>query len=331
MAKQVITGGNGASGQTGSQVKGIINDNFTELYDAEALNTAKVGITPEQAAIIADTSGTNTGDAPLTSGSGTTANGTAVDLGGALREDVDILGDNTYGVSLGTTESKLTALNVKTSTFDLTATQGTSNGYFYTDGAETSALQGDNAIGFSQFQLSTQSLFLTTRNPSNSVSTSLQFTKDNVTLVLGSDQTGDIYYRNASGHFTRRPIGAESQVLIVSSGVPAWSTPTATPAQLTEILARTLITDVTDTLAITFNSQKWYYTDATPATGNITDDLTGALKGIIQKIYHNDATEPTVPAGWVLIGGSYQTSVLNIIMAEWISGTRVEYWIIQES
>jgi hypothetical protein len=33
MAKQVITGGNGASGQTGSEVKGMINDNFTELYD----------------------------------------------------------------------------------------------------------------------------------------------------------------------------------------------------------------------------------------------------------------------------------------------------------
>lgn len=34
MAQQTITGGNGTSGQTGSEVKVIINENFTELYEA---------------------------------------------------------------------------------------------------------------------------------------------------------------------------------------------------------------------------------------------------------------------------------------------------------
>ena len=33
MAQQIITGGNGTSGQTGMQVKVIINENFSELYD----------------------------------------------------------------------------------------------------------------------------------------------------------------------------------------------------------------------------------------------------------------------------------------------------------
>lgn len=40
---------------------------------------------------------------------------------------------------------------------------------------------------------------------------------------LGSDATGDIFYRNSSGLFTRLPIGTNGQVLTVSSGLPAWA------------------------------------------------------------------------------------------------------------
>lgn len=69
------------------------------------------------------------------------------------------------------------------------------------------------------------------------------------------------------------------------------------------------------------------YNQVTPATGNLTNNLTGAQKGIIQKIYHNNAIAPTVPGGWVLIGGTYTTSQLNIIYAEWCGSSRVEYWI----
>jgi hypothetical protein len=83
---------------------------------------------------------------------------------------------------------------------------------------------------------------------------------------------------------------------------------------------------------IDFVSNKVFNSPASPATGNITDNLTGAKIGTVQKIYHNSGTAPTVPAGWVLLGsGTYQTSELNIIFAEWVSGTRVEYWIIQEA
>lgn len=39
---------------------------------------------------------------------------------------------------------------------------------------------------------------------------------------VGSDATGDIYYRNASGVFTRLPIGSADQVLTVASGLPSW-------------------------------------------------------------------------------------------------------------
>lgn len=80
---------------------------------------------------------------------------------------------------------------------------------------------------------------------------------------------------------------------------------------------------------IDFISSKIYNLPATPATGNITNNLTNANIGIVQKLYHQSGTAPTFPSGWVLIGtGTYSTTQLNIIYAEWVTGTRVEYWIV---
>ncbi len=44
-----------------------------------------------------------------------------------------------------------------------------------------------------------------------------------VSLTLGSDATGDIYYRNGSGNLTRLGIGSTGQVLGESGGIPAWT------------------------------------------------------------------------------------------------------------
>lgn len=46
-------------------------------------------------------------------------------------------------------------------------------------------------------------------------------------LNLGSDATGDSYYRNSSGNVTRLPIGSTGNVLTVSGGVPTWAPPAA--------------------------------------------------------------------------------------------------------
>lgn len=43
------------------------------------------------------------------------------------------------------------------------------------------------------------------------------------TFTLGSDATGDIFYRNSSGNFVRLGIGSSSQVLTVSGGLPSWA------------------------------------------------------------------------------------------------------------
>lgn len=42
-------------------------------------------------------------------------------------------------------------------------------------------------------------------------------------LDLGSDATGDIYYRNSSGKFTRLAAGSDGTALTLSGGVPAWT------------------------------------------------------------------------------------------------------------
>jgi hypothetical protein len=82
---------------------------------------------------------------------------------------------------------------------------------------------------------------------------------------------------------------------------------------------------------ITFTATTIYNSPTSPATGNISGDTTNALTGIVQKIYHNDSVAPTFPAGWVKIYGEYATSIENIIFAEWISGSRVEYWIVNDA
>lgn len=45
-----------------------------------------------------------------------------------------------------------------------------------------------------------------------------------VEIDLGSDAEGDIYYRNASGEFTRLPKGSDGEILELVSGIPSWET-----------------------------------------------------------------------------------------------------------
>jgi hypothetical protein len=43
-------------------------------------------------------------------------------------------------------------------------------------------------------------------------------------INVGSDATGDIYYRDASGNLVRLALGSNGQVLKITSGLPAWGT-----------------------------------------------------------------------------------------------------------
>jgi len=53
------------------------------------------------------------------------------------------------------------------------------------------------------------------------------FIKGTLRFNLGSDATGDIFYRNSSGNFTRLGIGSNGQVLTVASGLPSWAAASA--------------------------------------------------------------------------------------------------------
>lgn len=63
--------------------------------------------------------------------------------------------------------------------------------------------------------LSTTSSATTTLTGSTTVNGTLK-------VNLGSDATGDIYYRNSGGLFTRLPVGSNTQLLTLVGGLPAW-------------------------------------------------------------------------------------------------------------
>lgn len=57
--------------------------------------------------------------------------------------------------------------------------------------------------------------------------TTIAVGSQNLEIDLGSDATGDIYYRNSIGHLTRLGIGTNGHVLKVSGGLPAWAVESA--------------------------------------------------------------------------------------------------------
>jgi hypothetical protein len=84
-------------------------------------------------------------------------------------------------------------------------------------------------------------------------------------------------------------------------------------------------------LTIHFSGKTIFNLPSSPVSGNISGNTTNAKFGMIQKIYHQSSVEPTFPATWKLVGeGVYFTNELNIIYAEYVEPTWIEYWIIQQ-
>lgn len=120
--------------------------------------------------------------AQLTNGNGTTANGTAVDLGGA-------------------------------SSIDITITNPSSENSFRIGGGD-----GGNFNIVDIWAVDSIGVLINSGNR-------FIISTAGVALDIGSDATGDIYYRTSTGFFQRLPIGEEGQVLKVVSGLPQWSNP----------------------------------------------------------------------------------------------------------
>jgi len=84
--------------------------------------------------------------------------------------------------------------------------------------------------------------------------------------------------------------------------------------------------------SIAFDRPANYGTIASPETGNITGDYTGARIGIQQLIIHNHSVAPTIPATWeqLVTSSGYRVSVVNYIYIEWISGNIATFTISQK-
>lgn len=132
-----------------------------------------------------------------------------------------------------------------------------------------------------------------------------------VTMTLGSDAEGDVYYRNASGVLTRLGAGTDADVLTLASGVPSWATPTT--GDLTSVLAGTGIT-VTNgtgpepTVALTNTSVSYGgvsvalgSSDATPAF-DLTDAT--AYTGDSSLVTTGSVTSGTWSTGAVIAGAT---------------------------
>jgi hypothetical protein len=72
------------------------------------------------------------------------------------------------------------------------------------------------------------------------------------------------------------------------------------------------------------------YGETTPETGNITLNATGAQRGQVALIRHNNGTAPTFGSQFKRIGGSYVPSTLNYIFCTYVSPTEILYTISQE-
>jgi hypothetical protein len=75
--------------------------------------------------------------------------------------------------------------------------------------------------GLSVGPSSTASLY----NVHSGVTRKIDFNTGNVVLDVGSDATGDMYYRNSGGNLVRLGIGSSTNVLTVTGGVPVWAAP----------------------------------------------------------------------------------------------------------
>lgn len=84
---------------------------------------------------------------------------------------------------------------------------------------------------------------------------------------------------------------------------------------------------------VTFVTDRVYGTIASPETGNITADVTGAQIGVTNIIIHNSGTAPTFGVEFKKLSGSgnYVTSQVNYIYCTFINSTEIIYSINQRT
>lgn len=92
-------------------------------------------------------------------------------------------------------------------------------------------------------------------------------------------------------------------------------------------------TPATTGVSLTFVTDRVYGSIASPETGNITADVTGAKLGVTNIIIHNSGTAPTFDSKFKKLSGSgsYVISVVNYIYCTYINATEIIYSINQRT
>jgi len=166
---------------------------------------------------------------PYTFSNGLTESGGAVSLGGALTGSISFPSNRTHDVTFGsfTYANALNQFNVYTDnqvyiqTGDVSVTRSRISTTLsiaqleHYDGTGTSyvvaqpQLAGIYSAGVPKVYVRSDAGF------------------EGVNIDVGSDATGDTYYRNSSGYFSRLPVGTNGHVLTLSGGLPSWAAPTS--------------------------------------------------------------------------------------------------------
>jgi len=159
----------------------------------------------------------------LTDGNGTTANGTAVDLGGVINGSL-YSGTEIYP---DTNNEQNFSIGKNGNAFNQIQFYSGDNGYqMFNNGAATSFTDfGYDGLGgtFSPYNFN---VYFNNRLRLKSLSGIIfDFDQTGIKLDLGSDATGDTYYRNSSGYFTRLAAGTNGHVLTMGASVPGWAAP----------------------------------------------------------------------------------------------------------
>jgi hypothetical protein len=155
-------------------------------------------------------------------------------LTGTLTGNVTINGGDSQQLNFGTTTAgtKLSKFQVYTSSISsdsirlCSGTPGSGSDSYTLELGDSLRTTSYNSLNnYSQIYNDASRLDFTT-TVSSVPTTRLSLSTTGTILNLSSDATGDTYYRNSSGFFTRLPIGTSGQVLTVSGGgIPSWAAP----------------------------------------------------------------------------------------------------------
>jgi len=152
----------------------------------------------------------------------------------------------------------------------------------------------------------------------------LEFSSSGTKLLLGSDATGDTYYRNSSGYLTRLAAGTNGHVLTLAAGIPSWAAPSAgTLSGLTAATGSNTINNVA-------NAQEWQWNSLAAGTGLLLSSSSTAAASNTNTLFRVNQTGANATSTQTTYGGYFSntktgTSSTNVGLHAVASGGTTNY------